>query len=601
MTKFFSLPSPYSDFAVINFADTALAAKMAQRIKAAMNSQELLVQVTPANPACVAIHSKQARLFSRENRTYLFSGFGRIGNQFVFGSNNFSKIVNQRDISGDVGQFTFFVIDQDGVSADNDLLGHGHLFSSQHDGYAIIANRLHLQTILIRALGHVLDLNECSALSLLFSGHVFFAQQNMSNEMLCQGVHLVPIDRRASMSGGILDLQRKKSHEYSVTPAPADYEYLIEEGVREVIDNARAVLENEEFGSVVVDLSGGKDSRMVFGAALNVPGWQRRIALNSVDVPNSQDLPIACGIAHYFGARFYHGDSQPQTPISSAQNLIIWRSYFHGLYHRVGATAWSTEGRNFDSITLSGGSGEILRTFWHQNLRQFRQPQDEITTFADRFVKGVSEPRQFSADHQQIIIDHLGSTLKQLPGATLSDKLEAHYLHFRNRSHFGLRGFSFFHERPTWFPLMSASLLKAAHSISFDDRAAGRVISDVMRKINPILLDMPFDGKGIEGYNGNPIELNTDPSAWQAASKEIALRNTANRAGHQPTMVWGKWSEYVQEEAIRAHEESLQLSSKYRDIVPPGYIDRLRNEFTAKSRVSLSMASALFAVRDSIG
>lgn len=601
MPKFLELPFPYSDCAFISFKDATLAAQGAQQIRPFFAEHDLVVHVlTPSSPSCVAIYSKHSRLIQRADRFHLFSGFGRIGSQFVFGDRDIGSLIKRSDISGEIGQFTYFTVDGENVLAETDLLGHGHLFESQHENFAVISNRLHLHTLVLVAFGHKLELNKSAALSMLFSGNVFFSQQNMSHDMLTEGVNLVPVDKRASLKHGMLTWREKASLKYAITGAPLDYEYLIEEGAREVLENARAAIESPEFGEVIVDLSGGKDSRLVFGAALHAQGWQERIALNSSDVRNSQDLPIACGIANHFGAKFYRGDSLPRTPLSAEENVQMWRSYFQGLYHRMGASAWTYEGRNTDSISLSGGSGEILRTFWHENLRQHVRDGDTLDSFASRFAKNLGKERGFGDDRAEVVGKHLASVLRELPGKELGNKLESHYLYFRNRSHFGLRGFSFYHERPTWFPLMSASLLKAAHSIPFFERAQGRVIRDVMARINPVLLGMPFDGKGIERNAAKPVTLNTDRSAWEAATKERETRRIASFAGHKATMIWGQWPDYVRDEAIRAHEEALSMSSTYRDMMPASYIDLLRHEFATKSRHSMTMASALFAVRDSI-
>lgn len=602
MTKFFELPRPYSDCVVVNFKDAAMAIEAAGKIRSVAADNSLIVhELRHSSPETLVVYGKQARLVQRNGGSFLFSGFGRIGSRFVFGDTDLSYIVDRSDISGEVGQFTYFAVNKDSVEAECDLLGHGHLFASQHDGFAVIGNRLHLHTLVLRALGLKLELNDGPALSLLFSSNTFFSQQAVSHHMLSQGVSLVPVDKRAAMTGGLLTFRRKLALEYAVTGSPKDYDYLLDAGVQEVIENTRAVLESPDFGDIVVDLTGGKDSRLVFGSALHVPNWQSRIALNSTDVVNSQDLPIACGIANHFGARFYRGPSLPQSPVSAEDNLTIWRSYFHGLYHRIGAAAWTYGGRNTDAISLSGGSGEILRTFWHDNLRRHVLPEDDVSSFSMRFARTLGKERAFADDRLETVGNHLASALGELPGATLGDKLESHYLFFRNRAHFGLRGFSFYHEHATWFPLMSASLLKAAHSLPFAERASGRVIRDAMERINPILLGMPFDGKGIEGNDAPQIVLDTDRSAWESATKERAERQTQGRTGQQWAMSWATWTDYVLDETIRAHEEAQQISSVYRDLTPPGFVDLVRNEFATKSRFAMTTASTLFAIRDAIG
>lgn len=601
MPQFFALPFPYSDCVVVNFKDPAAAAQAAQKIRPALAADNLVVHLlTPICPTSVAVYNKHARLIHRDGFFHLFSGFGNIGGKFVFGGTDLDDIIKRADIGGAVGQFTSFKVGQDGVNADTDLLGHGHLFASQHDGCAVVGNRLHLNTVVLSALGFKLDLDRKAALSLLFSREPFFSQQYTGHEMLTQGVSVVPVNKRVSINDGALTLLSKKAVEYAITGAPDDYDYLVDAGVQELLENTNAALESSAFGEIIVDLSGGKDSRMVFGSVLNVPGWSERIGLNTVDIPSNQDLPIACGIANHFGGKFYRGSFLPQTPISFDQNLTVWRSYFHGLYHRMGAAAWTYDGRNADSISMSGGSGEILRTAWHTPLRRHVMAGDDAASFSARFINTVGAQGGFDRVHQDAVAEHLASTLQQLPGNTLSEKLESHYLFFRNRSHFGLRGFALYHERATWFPLMSASLLKAAHSIPFSERTSGRLIRDVMERLHPDLMRMPFDGKGFEGNGAQQIELDTNRAAWEDAMGEKAKRSNASRIGHKPELVWASFSDDVRKAATQAHEETLSISSTYREIMPANYVDLLNQQFAENPKKSLEIASALFAVRDSV-
>ena len=628
MPRFFTLPFPFVDCAVINFKDDNSASRCVDRLTSAIGPHGLAIQWRAIGvPDCVVVLSTGASIRSVNGHTRIFSGFGKIEGQFIFGNSELPA--ESPNINCEVGQFTYFDISPDGVRADSDLFGHGHLFASQHRDCAIISNRLHLQTLLIGALGYALDLHRESALSLLFSNDLFFSQQNISRDMLAMGVVLVGIDKRASLKNGVLDYQRKEVLYHCMSPG--SYEQLVNEGVKDIVENVKIVLDKSTFKTVIVELSGGKDSRLVFGAATHHPDWQGRVKLQTRDVPGSEDLPIACGIANLFGAHFYGGSTIRQEPFSAEQSLNLWRSYFHGLYHRVAATSWTNAGRNTEAITLGGGNGETLRTFWHSNLRKHTLPGDTEATLAARLAMNVGLWDVFSRDNEAVIAKYIQDSLEQLPGADVRSKLEAHYLFFRNRSHFGLRGFSFYHEMPTWFPLMSASLLRAAHSLPFEQRASGRLIYDVMQKLHPILPNIRFDGQirgdtlsrtasfkqralgrfvddvkqkltAILSTKTIPCEiaLNVDRANWEKATNAAGELNKANRVGLKQTMAWSQWNGFVIDSAIKAHEETKEVSSTYRDIVDDRYIDLLRVEFKLRPKVALGMASRLLAIRDSL-
>jgi hypothetical protein len=628
MPRFVTLPFPFVDCAVINFKDSNSASRCVDRLTSALGLHGLAIQWRAIGiPDCVVVLSTDAPIRSVNGHTRIFSGFGKIEGRFIFGNSELPA--ESSNINCDVGQFTYFDIGPDGVRADNDLFGHGHLFASQHSDCAIISNRLHLQTLVIGALGHALELHGESALSLLFSNDLFFSQQNMSRDMLTKGVVLIGIDKRASLKNGVLDYQRKEVLYHCMSPG--SYEQLVNEGVKDIVENVKIVLDKTTFKTVILELSGGKDSRMVFGAAMHYPDWQARVKLQTREVPGSEDLPIACGIANMFGAHFYGGSTIRQDPLSAEQSLNLWRSYFHGLYHRVAATAWTNSGRNTEALTLGGGNGEIYRTFWHANLRKYTLAGDTVVTFAERIARNAGLWEVFNRDNETAIASYIQNSVDQLPGVDLRSKLEAHYLFFRNRSHFGLRGFSFYHEMPTWFPLMSGSLLRAVHSLPFEQRVSGRLVYDVLQKLHPILANIRFDGQirgdtllraaslkqrasdqfvddvkqklsAILSTKAIPCEiaLNVERGNWEKATKAAEELNKANRQGLKQTMLWSQWNSFVIDSAIKAHEEAKLVSSTYRDIVDDRYIDLLRTEYKLRPKMALGMASRLLAIHDSL-
>ncbi|WP_455605822.1 hypothetical protein, partial [Cellulosimicrobium funkei] len=69
-----------------------------------------------------------------------------------------------------------------------------------------------------------------------------------------------------------------------------------------------------------------------------------------------------------------------------------------------------------------------------------------------------------------------------------------HYLHYRNRAHFGQRRFSTLHDCYYAFPLLSSALYAASHSVAWASRAQGDVFDDLLRLYAPDLAVIPYDG-----------------------------------------------------------------------------------------------------------
>ncbi|MBB3009220.1 DUF6270 domain-containing protein [Cupriavidus alkaliphilus] len=609
-SKFQALPSPYTDFMALSFASPAAAATAARAIIAGLASEPLTVRIASpfGVPDAVLVLGNGSQPIQRQDGAALYSGYGMARGRFTFGQAAWARTcLAMRDMGGEVGQFTGLDMERGGIFAETDLFGHGQLFVSSHQGCAAISNRSHLHCIVLNAMGEATELHEQAVLSLLFSNNTFHSQQPASHQTLMIGVSLLPLDKRASLKEGRLRLDEKRAFTQWLEPSPGRYSELMAQGADEVVSNTRAVLSHPDFTSITLDLSGGKDSRMVFGSALHVEGWQDRIALKSNDVPNSEDLPIACSIAKLFGARFWEGDAVPQDPLTCETNLELWRSYFHGMYHRMGATAWSPRGRNTASMSLSGGNGEVMRTFWSKNLRNYLTSEDTARTLADRLVMKTGVWKGIDKAAAPEIAVFTADAITALPGGILADKLESHYLYLRNRAHFGMRGFTFMHDRPVWFPLMSGALMQAAFSLSLKERESGRLVYDVTQAMHPLLTQIAYDGgngpTSGSGYTAakTPLhfELDRDQSAWEAAVVEQRKNAARSRTG-PAAMSWPAWPTYVRDSAMAAFTESRDISSVARRILGEEYAARMLREFEVKSRLGFSMASRILAVRDAL-
>lgn len=566
MLPFLVLPEPYRDCAIVGFENEETAESRLFALKTAAEAHGLTAWRKGAAIAVALGHETER----------VFSGIGVIGGRFVFGG-------DANPDGSEAGQFTCFRVDRLRVEAATDLLGAGHVFASQHSDGAIVSNRLHLHRIVMAALGFPVEVNPEPAIALLVSNTPFFAQQNMSPDMLIRGVRQVRVDEAASIVRGRLELSTKRS--FLECLEPGDYEALVTEGVRDIIENARAALDDSRFSDIVVDLSGGRDSRIVLGAVLHHESWRQRASVYAFDVAGSRDLDIACGLANRLGAHFYEGNSAQCEALSLEDNTSIWRSYFHGLYHRMGAAAWSAAGCNTRTINLSGANGELLRSFWAPQFGRYLKDGD----FSQKLVAGVALPNVFDREQRETVASYLARTLDALPGETLEHRLEAHYLYYRNRAHFGLRGFSFLHDHATWLPIASPHLLRAAWSLTLAERTNGKLIRDVLKRLDVDLLRIEFDGDKAP----REIEIDCSRSRWETATAAARQKRESVRTHREPRMAWRDWPKHVEDTAVAAFEAIGNFQ------VPVTYVDRMRTEFASGSKRAFEMASRLMAISDS--
>lgn len=97
MPHFFPLAPPFCDVSVISCKDAAHASQVASRLVAPLRAQELLVHLNPGNPTCVAAYSRTGCVITRQEKSFLFSGFGRLGSEFLIGGRGATKIAAQDD------------------------------------------------------------------------------------------------------------------------------------------------------------------------------------------------------------------------------------------------------------------------------------------------------------------------------------------------------------------------------------------------------------------------------------------------------------------------------------------------------------------------
>jgi hypothetical protein len=512
------------------------------------------------------------------------------------------------DLGEAIGLFSFFQLEKDHCTFETDLFGYGQLFSSAHRHCSIVANRAHLQKILRDAMGLATDVDATVLSTLMFSDHAFCSQQNASSTLLLNGCRQVRIDERIRLVNGELVWSAKSGFSRLLDGTPREYESLVDEGVKEIIENVRIAVEHPSFRQVLVHLSGGRDSRMVFGATIHVPHWRERVGLVSHDVPKTQDLSIACGLAGLFGGKFFDGPLEPPTPVSVDHILRLWRSYFFGMYHRMGGSGWSHKGRLLDTITLAGGHGEVMRVFWSPILRKYLLSNPSDSEFAAQFVKENGLWSVYSSEHEGLALDSICETLSQLPGESTAERLDTHYLYFRNRAHFGLRGYSNYQEHMTWFPLMSPHLLKAAASLSYSDRASGRLVRDTMKRLHPALSLAAYDAEPRDGSDwqysttSHPMRLalEGDTSDWRSAQARLRKAKAVARLGLELPAEWNRrgWLDSVEQAALMGLEDARGRSSICRDLLPMALADRVRVQFRSGSRAALETASRIMAIHD---
>jgi hypothetical protein len=296
---------------------------------------------------------------------------------------------------------------------------------------------------------------------------------------------------RIGPDGAVVRVKRAIPEPSSEGPAD-EYGYYdtVLHAAEEMSSNLLALSRCPDFRSCILDLSGGIDSRLVFGAALKA-GARESVRIRTTTSDTKDDLEIGIGIADHFGFDFFEGDGRVRYSKRSEFGLMLWRSMKAGAHHRIGISHWPTLGLESPSLHLYGASGEIYRDQWLKSCSPGLSGK-RIDALTERTL--FEHVRRPGLDRYQTDLawQSFSDCLAGMPGQSLRERMASHYLFFRNRLHFGLQQFNLWHGKFDLAILQSPTLYSAHSMLSTEDRRRGRVLFDVMDVMAPILNVLPY-------------------------------------------------------------------------------------------------------------
>ena len=307
--------------------------------------------------------------------------------------------------------------------------------------------------------------------------------------------------------------------------------YLAKE---EILNNMRAVFQRKDYEHVIVDLSGGLDSRIIFGLLQEIENSREKTKIRSNDVAGSKDLDVAIEINN-----IYNYEYDDMARIFEGQNSAeIWnnlRSFYMGRYFSWMEPIWFEKCDR--TIRLIGSCGEILarpyltRNFLGTYLEDFKDAKD----FFENYVKELSEFFACGYDYTiQAWVDIMSEEVGKQLTDTVFEGYERMYLQTRHGYHFDdILGWSAI---PFFGPLQSKKMFRL-HHLTYNEFRSLKLQYDLTGVVDGALAEIPYElqkdnEQRKEIYNTLWIEpkegetvLNDDRSKWQKAN-EIREGNT---------------------------------------------------------------------------
>ena len=414
---------------------------------------------------------------------WLFSGVARDNSQLLVGDRDVRlKTTDITLLREALGDFSLVVQHADGsLDFSSDFFGFERIYYCNRDGVFAAANNYHLLLLVLRDLGIHMTLNRGKVIANLVSVSGQINQTNFSWDMDVEGVKELPVDQYIHISRTGVSFVNTRLYDIVREPKPFDpmeYERLIYAARDEVIDNVRVCFEHPDFEHVQVDLSGGLDSRIVYGATLNLPpryGRKQRIRTASWPPNNAE---VAATVNNIFGLKFDDLETVSSQDWISCM-LDAYQSVYMGTYF--GKVHWQETSRVPHTVRLGGYAGAIYRPYYSSKVHAV----DDYLSFF-----GPSKASTVLFNGVEGYREQLESFFAASPGRSFEEQFMNHYLYFRNGHHFNSR-FTASSVCPSFAPLQSRSLFLARQS-RYSRRLDGKCLFDLLDALNPVLATVPF-------------------------------------------------------------------------------------------------------------
>ena len=389
------------------------------------------------------------------------------------------NILNVGDICG---SYTFVYSDLKGIHIGKDPFNLCQIYYYNSDTIFMASNCYHLliETLVELGVKLSLDYNKVFANLSIFGTQYYV--QNYSNNMDVHGIKMVQIHHNILFDGITLSYINNaygQILESDIYLSTDEYFDLLNKGIDEIRNN---ICYTKDAYPVVCDLTGGIDSRIVYGI-LNRTDIHPFI--NSYD---NEETDIAIAVNRIYN----YQDNQLPWPIRIMSNkeADLWmRSNFMGRSYEFNL---DIKYKNIIKYTsLIGAFGEVLTRpeYGSHGFENVEDP-DEISDVFYNYYLTLCHNIKADSTASNCLLSQSQHELQSIPGYDAFEKLETVYAMYRHSLHFDA---ILFNERNVRAisPMQSINLLRIHHCVYGFDNSM-QLAFDLLEKENPVLLSIPF-------------------------------------------------------------------------------------------------------------
>jgi hypothetical protein len=447
-----------------------------------------------------------------------------------------------------LGTFTILTLDADGRGAVvSDPLGVSLVYAARGDGFTVLSNRADVAAEVTASSARPVR-DPVGACWLAFSPYPIEDRTGYAQVRVGPARAMAKVDPHEGLRFESVAAAPWEGRNTAEGRVPAD---TLDAIYAEMAASVRAA-PNLRADDHLVELTGGKDSRLVF-ATLLAEGLTERFRFRTSGREDLPDVAVARRIASEFDLRYTPGQRDPwQMAQRTARNDALRARGFtepeRELVMRLNVGSWSgmrsvaepLVGGSADGsrLVLSGLCGECLRTNFPRTrrVRSMGELDDLLTAQFEWGQAGLIRPEtrtHYEDISREVLLEGFGGD--DLP----QDAIDAFYIRTRIRRWFGTSQ----EADPSGriFPLYSPAGIAAAFAIGARERRAERLHYELIRRASEPLARIPFEKDGWDdALHAGPPPIPASRGATVRAQPGREVRRPSSSAGAQPARTVGR-------------------------------------------------------------
>ena len=301
-----------------------------------------------------------------DNTYFIFSGYTFCDGKMYIGMDElYGEIKDLSRIDEAYGEFSLCKIDKGKIELKSDFFGMVPWFYYEDDEIFVASNNYHMMLLFMKEINIRLSMNiKRSRVNIITSGFTYGTsftkdmdvngcKMNLSYEKI-----IYEINRGVRSERTLLWNILSKKEEWN----PDKYEDLINKAKDEIAINCKAAFEHSRFNRIVVDISGGFDSRVVFATACNLPKKLRnKMYTHTRKSGTKDDIEKANALSNIYSFPKYQYSKCDTTQLFDISGKINLDHISRNLgMYAVSSYLYTANYDNYDTLELTGYLGEVI-------------------------------------------------------------------------------------------------------------------------------------------------------------------------------------------------------------------------------------------------